>query len=203
MKKEYDLLIQEIKESIQTFELKVHEAKESLHEANLALKESKNKLSKTREAHKALMKEYEFLNDLQDEEAFSLEIKDYTALEKRVKRDWDIERLQTIPAQNDIDLDILQSIQDMQNQIDFRVKFQQGDLEKMMPNLQVIKEYKEKVPIEFSSFNTRKTPKRSTWPTMSLWIKCNNATTLDANALKFFWGDLKSFLKNSEKFTNF
>jgi len=45
------------------------------------------------------MKEYEFLNDLQDVEEFSLEIKDHSLQEKRVKREWDIERLQTISAQ--------------------------------------------------------------------------------------------------------
>jgi DNA repair ATPase RecN len=71
----------------------VHESKEKLHEAFMQLKESKNRLTKTRDAHKKLMKEYEFLNDLQDVEAFSLEIKDWAVLEKRIKRDWDIERL--------------------------------------------------------------------------------------------------------------
>ena len=66
-------------------------------------------------------------------------------MEKKIKREWDINRLSLLDTNVDLQFEELESILEIEESIKMCYTFQQEELKKMSSNVEAIKNYRDKV----------------------------------------------------------
>jgi hypothetical protein len=66
-------------------------------------------------------------------------------VEKKIKREWDINRLSLLDTNVDLQFEELESILEIEESIKMCYTFQQEELKKMSSNVEAIKNYRDKV----------------------------------------------------------
>jgi len=162
LKLQYEALVKEIKDSIDKAELELEAAKGEHARADMDSKNSALDIATNRKKYQQIINNYNFNFDIKeiDFHSFQNECREL-AVEKKVKRETDIEALLEFEVDCNLQRETLEEVQNLEDEIKIRHTFESERLQNTHPNMMAINHFRDKVLALCSSWSTRPTRRSS------------------------------------------